>query len=79
MIYVSEANGPPLGSPEAAASVISALQLRNLALETAATQIHDGLMVTPEGVFAICGRRCTLNEAIMYLGNRAVTRAKAAA
>jgi hypothetical protein len=36
-------------------------------------------MVTPEGVFAICGRRCTLSEAIMYLGNRAVTRAKAAA
>ena len=47
--------------------------------ETGTTVFHDGLMVTPEGVFAICGRRCTLNEAIMYLGNRAVTRAKAAA
>jgi hypothetical protein len=57
----------------------SPLQLKAQALETGTTMWHDGLTVTPEGVFVICGRRCTLNEAIMYLGNRAVTRAKAAA
>lgn len=59
--------------------IASPLQLKVEALQTGTTVFHDGLMVTPEGVFAICGRRCTLNEAIMYLGNRAVTRAKAAA
>ena len=53
----------------------SAMQLRKIALETGTTQIHDGLTVTPEGQFVICGRRCTLNEAIMYLGNRSLTRA----
>jgi hypothetical protein len=50
-----------------------------MAIETGTTMWHDGLTVTPEGMLVICGRRCTLNEAIMYLGNRAVTRAKAAA
>jgi len=57
----------------------SALQLKRLALETGTTMWHDGLTVTPEGMFVICGRRCTLNEAIVYLGNRAVRHAKAAA
>lgn len=57
----------------------SALQLKRLALETGTTMRHDGLTVTPEGMFVICGRRCTLNEAIVYLGNRAVRHAKAAA
>jgi hypothetical protein len=58
---------------------ISALQLKATALETGTTMFHDGLTVTPEGMYVICGRRCSLNEAIVYLGNRAVTRAKAAA
>lgn len=58
---------------------VSPLQLKAQAVETGTTVFYDGLQVTPEGKFCICGRICTLNEAIMYLGNRAVTRAKAAA
>lgn len=54
-------------------------QLNAEAIATGTTVYHDGLQVTPEGRYIICGRFCTLNEAIMYLGNRAVTRAKAAA
>jgi hypothetical protein len=57
----------------------SAIALRQAAIETGTTVFHDGLQVTPEGRFCICGRFCTLNEAIMFLGNRAFTRAKAAA
>ena len=59
--------------------IASPSRLKAEALKTGTTVFYDGLTVTPEGVFVICGRRCTLNEAIMYLGNRAVTRAKAAA
>jgi len=59
--------------------ITSALQLKRQAIETGTTVFHDGLQVTPEGKFCICGRFCTLNDAILYLGNRAVTRAKAAA
>jgi hypothetical protein len=60
--------------------IVSPSQLKAKPLKPAPPfLVDDGLMVTPEGVFAICGRRCTLNEAIIYLGNRAVTRAKAAA
>ena len=58
---------------------VSVIQLKAMAVETGTTVVRDGLTVTPEGTFVICGRRCTLNEAIMYLGNRAVRRAKAAA
>jgi hypothetical protein len=65
--------------PNLRAMIASPLQLKAEALETGTTVFHDGLQVTPEGKFCICGRFCTLNEAIMYLGNRAVTRAKAAA
>lgn len=57
----------------------SVFQLKAMAIETGTTMVHDGLTVTPEGTLVICGRRCTLNEAIMYLGNRAVRRAKAVA
>lgn len=79
MISISGANGPPLGSPEAALQMhTSPLQLKAQAVETGTTVFHDGLLVTPEGKFCICGRFCTLNDAILYLGNRAVTRAKAA-
>lgn len=56
----------------------SVFQLKAQAIETGTTVFHDGLQITPEGKYCICGRFCTLNEAIMYLGNRAVTRAKAA-
>ena len=55
----------------------SVFQLKAQAVETATTVFHDGLQITPEGKYCICGRFCTLNEAIMYLGNRAVSRAKA--
>jgi hypothetical protein len=64
--------------PNPRAMTASPSQLKAQALETGTTVWHDGLTVTPEGMFVICGRRCTLNEAIMYLGNRAVTRAKVA-
>ena len=57
----------------------SVFQLKAQAIETGTTVFCDGLQITPEGKYCICGRFCTLNEAIMYLGNRAVTRAKAAA
>lgn len=80
MISVSGAKRPPLGSPGAALNMqISALQLKAQAVETGTTVFHGGLQVTPEGKFCICDRFCTLNDAILYLGNRAVTRAKAAA
>jgi hypothetical protein len=51
--------------------------MKAMAIESGSMVVHDGLTATPEGTFSICGRRCTLNEAIMYLGNRAVTRSKA--
>jgi len=56
----------------------SALAMKAMAIEAGSSVVHDGLTAWPEGTFSICGRRCSLNEAIIYLGNRAVTRAKAA-
>lgn len=46
------------------------LEMKNEALETKTTVWQDGLTVSPEGCFFLCGRRLTLNEAIMYSGNR---------
>ena len=46
------------------------LEMRNEALETGTTVWQDGLTVLPEGDFILGGRRLTLNEAIMYSGNR---------
>jgi hypothetical protein len=43
----------------------SPLQLRALALETGTTRIAGPLEVTPEGRFAVAGRFCTLNDAII--------------
>ena len=48
----------------------SPLQMRQTAMATGTTEWQDGLTVSPEGVFFICGRRCTLNDAIAYGGNR---------
>lgn len=77
MPYLGHRGGPdPLTTQAMHASVF---QLKAQAVETGTTVFHDGLQITPEGKYCICGRFCTLNEAIMYLGNRAVTRAKAQA
>lgn len=46
------------------------LEMRNESLSTATTVWQDGLTVSPEGRFFLCGRRLTLNEAILYSGNR---------
>ena len=49
-------------------------EMRAEALATGTTVWRDGLTVSPEGAFFICGRRCTLNEAIVYFGTRRVRR-----
>ena len=46
------------------------LEMREYAVATGTTEYQDGLTVSPEGQFFICGRRCTLNDAILYGGNR---------
>ena len=56
--------------PETVHLMKTPLEMRNEALETATTVWQDGLTVLPEGDFILGGRRLTLNEAILYSGNR---------